>query len=393
MALPLTETKVIDLTRLLPGPFCTLLLADMGAEVIKVEEPKRGDYVRWMPPLMENGESVSHFLLNRNKKSVAIDLKTREGKEMLMEMAQWTDVLVESFRPGVMGRLGLSYETLEEVNPGIVYCSITGYGQTGPYRDWVGHDINYIGYAGLLYGTGHSDGPPVVPGAQIADCAGGGLMGALSILAALIERGRSGRGQHLDVSMTDGCVALNVANTGELFTRGVAPRRGELPLWGEQPYYSVYETLDGQYMAVGAIEGKFWARLCELLGLPELAERQFDFQDYPRIKEELREKFKEKTRDDWARIFEGEEACVSPVKSLDEVMKDPQVEARDMVTKMDGPDGKPTKTLGMPIKFSRTPSEIRSPAPSLGEHTDEILGRFGCSEEELAGLREKGIIR
>jgi crotonobetainyl-CoA:carnitine CoA-transferase CaiB-like acyl-CoA transferase len=387
MALPLEGMKVIDLTRLLPGPYGTMLLADMGADVIRVEDPKVGDTLRFLPPITASGMGIHFHIVNRNKRSIALDLKQREGRELLLELAGWADVLVEQFRPGVMDQLGLGYETLSEVNPSIVYCSITGYGQDGPYRLMVGHDINYLGYAGVLNATGSADGPPVICGVQIADLAGGGMFSAMSILMAYIHVQKSGRGQHLDVSMTDGSVSWLSVNTGELFTTGTAPERGSNLLNGAMPFYNVYQAADG-YMAVGALEGKFWKRLCEVLGRPEYADTQFG--EIDEIFEFLREKFKQKTRAEWMEIFSGEDACVSPVLNMAETAQDPQVLHRQMVLEVEDEKVGPMRTLGIPFKFSLTPGEIRRSAPTLGEHTDEVLEMLGCSPDDIQKLRERG---
>jgi crotonobetainyl-CoA:carnitine CoA-transferase CaiB-like acyl-CoA transferase len=391
MPLPLEGMRVLDLTRLLPGPFGTMLLADMGADVIKVEEPRGGDYARFTPPFASSGMSMFHHIVNRNKRSIAVDLKQKDGRELVLELAGWAEVLVEQFRPGVMERLGLDYDTIREVNPSIIYCSITGYGQDGPYRDVAGHDLNYLGYAGILDATGHAGGPPVICGAQIADLAGGGMFSALSILMAYVHMKATGDGQHLDVAMTDGCISWLAANTGELFTSGVAPRRGEQVLWGATPCYNVYEAADG-YMAVGALEGKFWKRTCELLGKPEYADMQFSFERYDEIFAWFRARFKEKTRAEWVEVFGDEDTCVSPVLNMSEMAEDPQVLHRQMVVEVDDDKLGRVNTLGIPFKFSLTPGEIRSSAPVLGEHTDDILAMLGCSLAEVERLRAGGAV-
>lgn len=387
MAMPLEGMKVIDLTRLLPGPYGTTLLADMGADVIRVEDPKVGDTLRFLPPITASGMGIHFHIVNRNKRSIALDLKQREGRELLLELATWADVMVEQFRPGVMDQLGLGYETISEVNPSIVYCSITGYGQDGPYRSMVGHDINYLGYAGVLGITGSPDGPPVVCGVQIADLAGGGMFSALSILMAYIHVQKTGRGQHLDVSMTDGSVSWLSVNTGELFMGGNAPERGSNLLNGAMPFYNVYEAADG-YMAVGALEGKFWKRVCEVMGRPEYAETQFG--EIDEIFEFLREKFRQKTRAEWMEIFAEEDACVSPVLDMAETAQDPQVLHRKMVLEVEDEKIGAMRTLGIPFKFSLTPGEIRRSAPALGEHTDEVLQMLGCSPDDIEKLRQSG---
>jgi len=392
MSLPLEDLRVLDLTRLLPGPFCTLLLADMGADVIKVEDPGMGDYLRWNPPLGSSGMSLHFHTINRNKRSIALDLKKKEGRELLLELAGWAEVLVEQFRPGVMDRLGLGYEVVKEVNPSIVYCSITGYGQDGPYRDVAGHDINYLGYAGVLGLTGHADGPPVISGVQIADLGAGGMYGALSILMAYIHVLKTDEGQHLDVSMLDGSVSWLTINTGEFFAGGEAPGRGEQVLHGLWPCYNIYPAADG-YMAVGALEEKFWRRTCELLGRPEYAAEQFNAGKRDELFSWLSGELSKKTRAQWMEIFADEDCCVSPVLSLDEVSRDPQVMHRKMMVQVDDDKLGRATTLGIPVKFSRTPGEIRSSAPFQGENTDEVLRMLGCSTEEIERLKEEGVVK
>ncbi len=391
MTMPLSEMKVVDLTRLLPGPFCTHILADLGADVVRVEDPVIGDYLRMQPPLTRSGMSVHFHVINRNKRSIAIDLKKTQGRELLLELATWADVLVEQFRPGVMERLGLGYETVREVNPSIIYCSITGYGQDGPYKDIAGHDINYLSYAGVLGISGRKGGPPQISGVQIADVGAGGLFGAFSILAAYIHRLKSGEGQHLDVSMLDGSVSWLTVNTGEVLLGGKAPDRGTMFLHGGLPCYNVYEAKDG-YISVGALEGKFWKRLCEILGKPEYTEEQFNTEKHEEIFKWLEETFKQKTKDEWMEIFQNEDACVSPVLDLSEVCANPQVFHRKMIIDIDDEKAGKMKTIGIPVKFSRTPGSIRRSAPYLGEHTDEILRMIGCSDEEIEGLINDGVV-
>jgi crotonobetainyl-CoA:carnitine CoA-transferase CaiB-like acyl-CoA transferase len=392
MPLPLEGMHVLDLTRLLPGPYCTMLLADMGADVIKVEDTAGGDYLRFNPPVVSSGMSIHFHVLNRNKRSIAVDLKRKEGRELLMELAGgWANVLVEQFRPGVMERLELDYDAVKEVNPGLVYCSITGYGQDGPYRDIAGHDINYLGYAGVLGATGPAGGPPTLSGVQIADLGGGGMFGALSILMAYTHFLQTGKGQHVDVSMMDGSLSWLTINTGEVLVDGPAPPRGSQLLWGATPCYNVYECADG-YMAVGAIEAKFWVRMCELLGRPEYADQQLTFEKFDEMFAWLRDTFKQKTRDEWMELFGCEDVCVSPILDLDEVPKNPQVAHREMITEVDDDKLGRMKTIGIPFKFSETPGEIRTSAPSLGEHTDEVLKTLGCSADEIARLRAGGIV-
>jgi len=392
---PLEGIKILDLTRLLPGPYGTMLLGDLGAEVIKIEEPERGDYARWNPPQI-NRVGSRHLLLNRNKKSLTLNLKAPEGKAVLRRMVeQGADVLIEQFRPGVMERLGVGYKDLEKVNPRIIYCSLTGYGQDGPYRDLAGHDLNYIGIAGVLGLTGQKGGSPVIPGIQIADLIGGGLYAVIGILSALMARQKTGRGQYVDISMLDGVVSLLPDSAALYFAEGKAPRAGERRLGGGLPQYQVYQTQDGKYLAVGALEEKFWANLSRLIGRPEWAEK-IPRELEPRceeIQKEMARLFKTKTQKEWLDLLMHEDTCVTAVQSLDEVFADPQVRSRQMLVETTHPKAGRVRQIGVPIKFSETPGEIRMPAPEIGEHTEEILGELGFAQEDIDRLRKMGVIR
>ncbi|MFC2948049.1 CaiB/BaiF CoA transferase family protein [Virgibacillus sediminis] len=374
--MPLTSIRILDLTRLLPGPYCTLILADFGAEVIKVEEPLYGDYARAEEPKLDEDSAFFHSI-NRNKKSVSIDLKSKEGKEQFLKLAEEADVVVESFRPGVMDRLGLGYEVLKEVNPSLVYCAITGYGQTGPYALRAGHDINYISYAGLLYLMGESDRGPVVPATQIADIGGGALPATVGILLAVIEQQKTGKGQFVDVSMMDGAISWLQTILPDYFASNKEEKRGELALSGGKACYSVYETKDKGYLAVGALEEKFWRKFCEVIGREDF----IPLLDAPvaeqhRLKYEIQQIISLKTRDEWLQLFSGTETCVTPVLSIEEIASDPQVKAREMIQELDHPALGKVKQIGFPIKLSGTPAEIRTKAPGLGEHNEQILGKL-----------------
>jgi crotonobetainyl-CoA:carnitine CoA-transferase CaiB-like acyl-CoA transferase len=389
--MPLTGIKILDLSRLLPGPFCTMLLGDLGAEVIKVEDPRMGDPSRLVPPFLKS-ESAAFLSLNRNKKSLALDLKSDAGREIVARLARRSDVLVEQFRPGVTGRLGIGYDDLAVVNPRLIYCSLTGYGQTGPYRTRPGHDLNYLAYAGILGCTGPRDGPPVPPAVQVADCTGG-LLAAIGILAALRARSRTGKGQHVDAAMLDGAVSLLNLHAGSHFA-GEAQRRGAMKLSGGMPSYGVYETKDGRHVALGALEPKFWLRFCELTGRDDLAPLQLaEGGDAQRLQRELEALFRERTCAEWIRLLETEDVCLAPVNSLEEVFQDPQIEARGMVTTMEHADLGSIRQLGIPLRFSETPGSFRLPPPRLGEHTDEVLRNLGYSPERLRDLRKRGTIR
>jgi crotonobetainyl-CoA:carnitine CoA-transferase CaiB-like acyl-CoA transferase len=394
-ALPLSDVRILDLTRLLPGGFCTLLLGDLGADVIKVEDTGAGDYVRWAPPFYGEEEHASlgtrsalYLSLNRNKRSVRIDLKQESGQQALLKMAEKADVLVESFRPGVLDRLGVGYDRLKEANPALVYCPITGYGQDGPNRDRAGHDQNYLGLAGILGLTGDKDGPPVQAAGQMADLGGGALMAAVGILAALNEAKRSGEGQIVDVSMTDGALSWMAMVAGQYLCDGVVPKRGELPLAGRLVCYRPYEAADG-WVSCGALEQKFWAAWCNGVGREDLIAHQFDPPGSD-AHTAVAEVFKSRTRAEWKAFNDEHDCCIEPILEMDEVLESDHVRERDMVLTYDQPELGEVRQLGVPVKLSRTPGGVHRPAPALGEHTAEVLGEAGLSEEEVAALVESG---
>ena len=379
-AKPLSGIRVLDLTRLLPGPVATLHLADMGADVIKVENREEGDYARSLSSLLFR-------LVNRNKRAIRLDLKRREGREVFLRLAKDADVLVESFRPGVMAKLALDYETVASVNERMVYCSITGYGQDGPYAGRAGHDINYIGYAGVGDQIGTSE-EPVVPNFQIADLLGGALVPAMGILAALIEARASGRGRHVDVAMTDAVLAHAILPLIGYLERGKAPERGTGMLGGGLPCYNLYKTRDGRTMAVGALERKFWETLCDILGCPELKERHVVYgEDARRVKERVAAIFATRTQDEWAEVFSETDCCVSPVLTIGESLENEQLRARGMVVKKEG-----VAQFAPPLKFSEFEFKILRAAPEPGEHTDEILGAAGYDRTQIDALRNSGVI-
>ncbi len=396
MTLALDGLTVLDLSRLLPGPFCSLLLADFGADVIKVEDTGVGDYVRWSPPHYDGAEETARgalFLaLNRGKRSIRINLKSEQGKEVLLRLVRDADVLLESFRPGVLDRLGVGYDVLRTHNPRLIYCAITGYGQDGPNRDRSGHDINYLGLNGLLGLTGDGDGPPVQAAGQIADIGGGSLMAAVGILVALRERERSGEGQLVDCSMFDGALSWLAMVAAETFATGRAPRRGELQLAGRFTCYRPYQCADG-YVSLGALEPKFWQAWCQGVGREDLLGHQFDppGSDAHRAVSEI---FRQRSRDQWRTFASEYDCCLEPILELDEVLDSELVRAREMVVSLRQPGSeKPVRQLGTPVKLSRTPAQPgRSPGPALGEHTDEVLGQAGYSAAEIAELHEAGAI-
>jgi crotonobetainyl-CoA:carnitine CoA-transferase CaiB-like acyl-CoA transferase len=395
---PLEGIRVLDLTRLLPGGFCTLLLADLGADVLKVEDTAGGDYIRWMPPYYggdnqrADGTASAYFLgLNRNKRSLKLNLKHEEGRDILLRLAEDHDVLVESFRPGVMDRLGVGYEALQKRNPALVYCGISGYGQNSPLRDRSGHDTNYLALAGLLGLTGHRDGPPVQSAGQIADIGGGGLMAAVGILAALHERERSGTGQVVDISMTDGAISWLAMVIARFFCEKHTPKRGELELAGGILCYFPYETKDGGWMSLGALEPKFWKAWCEGVERPDLIEKQFE---HPQSDAgaEVAGIFRERTRDEWTAFAGDHDCCLEPVLDLEEALAHENVIARHMVVELNQPGIGPIRQAGFPIALSRTPAGIERPAPALGEQTDEVLAAIGYDSERIEKLRAEGVV-
>ncbi len=397
MSGPLAGLKVLDLSRLLPGGFCSLLLADLGADVLKVEDTGMGDYVRWSPPYLEGAEdsarSALFLALNRNKRSIRLDLKSDGGREVLLRLAREHDVLLESFRPGVLDRLGVGYERLKRENAGLVYCAITGYGQDGPKRDAAGHDQNYLALGGLLGLTGEAGGPPVQSAVQIADVGGGALMAAVGILAALRERERSGEGQVVDVSMFDGALAFLAMTAAQTLLDGAAPRRGLLPLSGLFACYRPYETRDGGWVACGALEPKFWQAWCRGVGREDLVEQQFAApgSDGVRAVEQV---FRSRTRAEWEAFAADHDCCVEPVLELPEALDSELVRAREMVVELEQPGAAaPVKLLGLPIKLGRTPGDpARAPGPALGQHTDAVLAALGYGADEIAALKASGAV-
>ncbi len=385
MTAPLEDIRVLDLSRLLPGPYCSMLLLHLGAEVIKVEDPERGDYTRQMPPFVGQ-ESVYFLALNRGKRSFAVNLKTDEGRKAFLRLAETADVVLEGFRPGTADRLGVGYQAVSAVNPRIVYCSISGYGQDGPYRLRAGHDVNYIALGGLLGLTGMAGGPPVIPAVQIGDLTGG-TFAALAIVAALLARERTGRGQYLDVAMLDTVVAwlpmLVAWQAG-----GGRAERGRLPLSGGFPCYQVYETRDGGFMSLGALEPHFWANFCRVVGREDLIPHQFDEAHIP----DVQAIFQSRSRDEWVEVLAGLDVCCEPVKSLDEALNDLQVGHRGMVREVPHPAGKRLPQLGSPLRLEGAERVCQRPAPRLGEHTAELLRGLGYADQEIATLQAQGVV-
>ncbi|WP_417728492.1 CaiB/BaiF CoA transferase family protein [Roseovarius sp.] len=383
--------RILDLTRLLPGSFCTQLLADMGAEVIKIEEPGRGDYNREFEPINVK-ESGSFLLLNRNKKSVTLNLKTDEGKAIFRDLAAEADVLVEGFRPGVMARLGLDYETLSAVNPRLVYCAISGFGQDGPYRLMPGHDLNYLALAGGLRLFADREGRPIVPGLSIADVGGGSQMAATGILGALLARNRTGAGQFVDISMTDGAFSWLAYHGADWLFAGINPRGGTRPFLGQAPCYNVYECGDERWVALGIIEAHFWERFCRAVGLGDLIADQWPEGVAAKAQfSRLNALFRTRDRDQWVADLAGADVPFSAIYDVGEAFDDPQIRARNMVLEVEHPIEGRIPQLGFPIKLSGTPCDIRTPPPLLGEHTDEVLREAGYDAARIADLARRNV--
>lgn len=388
--LPLSGVRVLDLSRLLPGGYATMLLADLGADVVKVEEPGRGDYMRWMPPLTSTGGSAAHLALGRGKRSVSVNLRTDEGREVLSDLAAGADVLIESFRPGVLGRLGVGYDALSGRNPGLVYAAISGYGQKGPYAQTAGHDINYLAYAGALSVSGDPKTGPRQPGLQIGDMAGG-MAAVIAVLSALRVREETGRGQFCDVSMTDVVLPWLTTQLAGLATNASVPGLGTEALNGGLACYRVYECAGDGHVAVGALEPRFFAELLDGLGLPEeLNSAHLDPDRQDELAARIATTFTGRTRDRWMEIFGGRDACVAPVNDMREAVED----GRARGTVADGwfPGGESFPRTGVVPHLAGTPGEVGGHPSPLGADTDALLAETGRTVEEVTALRDAGAI-
>jgi crotonobetainyl-CoA:carnitine CoA-transferase CaiB-like acyl-CoA transferase len=372
--------KIIDLSRMLPGPYCSMILADHGARVIAIEDKR----------FMADDLLISP--VNRNKDHMTLNLKTGEAKEIFFRLMRNADVLMEGFRPGVTKRLGIDYEALKKINPRIIYCSITGYGQDGPYRDMAGHDVNYLSFSGVLDLIGEKDGPPCIPGIQIADLVGGGMNAAIGILLALVARARTGEGQYIDISMTDGMVGLLPIPLHLLQKDGRVPSRSDTLLSHRYACYNVYETADGRYISIGAVENRFWMNLCELLGVPEYGALQYDEDRREELLDFLRKTFKKKTLDEWIAVLGERDVCWGKVQNITEALNEKLFAARGMVREIKDKGGISRAVLGIPIKLSETPGSIRTAPVEFGESTKKILEEIGYTEREIEGFVKKGVV-
>ncbi|MHA1254116.1 MAG: CaiB/BaiF CoA transferase family protein [Promethearchaeota archaeon] len=407
MTLPLENITILDLSRLLPGPYCSMILSDLGANVTRVEDPKY-PYSNPMPFYQKGRyrESAFNSIIMRNKKSITLNLKKEKALEIFYELVKQADVVLDTFRPQVMNKLKIDYDTLAKINPSIICCSLTGYGQNGPYSQIAGHDLNYVGICGILelnkersiFGKDNLERKPLVPGIQAADI-GGGLVSAIGILGALFEREMNPKkeGQFVDVSMTDSVFSFMPMEAATYFSRIVNKESGEpkIPkfLHGEVPFYSVYKTKDDKFLSVGVIEVKFWQELCRGLGRDDLLQKgTVQGEEKERVFEEIKKEFLKKTQKEWMEIFINRDACVMPVHSFSEACEDPQIKARNMVVNLKHEKFGEIPNIASPIKMSRTPLKIRSLAPKIGEHTKEVLKSLNYTDEEIRNFKKKGII-
>ncbi|GBC60239.1 carnitine dehydratase [Desulfonema ishimotonii] len=376
----LSGVRVLDLSRLLPGPYCSMILADHGAEVIAIEGRRFRD----------DGFFVT--TVNRNKKHMSLNLKTDEGREIFFRLVEEADVLIEGFRPGIVRKLGVDYGTVRKISPEIIYCSITGYGQTGAARDRAGHDVNYLGYSGVLDLIGEPDRPPSIPGVQIADIAAGGMNAAIGILLALLARDKTGKGQYIDISMTDGMAGLLPVALFLYQRTGKIPGRADGLLSHRYACYNTYETADGRHLSVGALENRFWKRLCEHMKAPEYIPLQYDEGRRREILDFMRRAFRQKTLAEWDAQLSDLDVCYGPVRNLAEVLQDPLLREREMVVEIPGKNGDRATVLGVPVKLSGTPGAVRTPPVEFGESTATLLRRLGYTGEKIKLLSAKGVI-
>ena len=400
MAGPLEGIQVLELVRVAPGAFCTMMLADMGAEVLKIETPPSEEQAEEQTE--EAARRAAFSFVNRNKRSLAVNLKQLEGQKILQQLAASADVLIEGFRPGVMARLGGDYATLSALNPRLIYCSLSGFGQDGPYRDRPAHDINYLSLGGVLNLIGEPDHPPAIPLNIVADYAGASMHGVVGILLALLARQRTGRGQLVDVSYLDTTVSLLAATPAvrDFFSKSSTCGRGEGALGGSYPYYSTYETADGKLLSVGCTEPWLWQNFCKAIGREDLGRFALRGEHFASVadraaqqaKTEVQAILRTKTRDAWFAFFQDKNVCVGPVYTVAETFQDPQVQARQMVVDVDDARYGKVRQAGIAIKLSDTPGSIRHVAPTVGEHTEDVLRALGYGAADRARLRQEGIV-
>ena len=392
----LSGISILDLTMLAPGPYATLLLGDLGANIIKIESPNYIDRVRYRAPLINELKSEGYggyfSILNRNKKSLVLDLKKDEGKEIFYNLAKKADVIIESFRPGVKHRLKIDYETIKKINPQIIYCSLTGYGQEGPYKNLPGHDLNYISLSGLVSLNASRGGEPILPSTQVADF-GGAMSAVISILSALIARDKHGEGQYLDIALMDVSFSWILSSYIDYFLTSKLPIPAGERLTGGHPGYNVYKTKDGKFISLCALEEKFWENLFDYFKKPEYKDQKLIEIKGKEIKKFLENKFLEKNRDNWVKELKDLDVCVMPVLEMNEVRDDPQVSKRQIFKEFKDKELGTISQIMTPLKLSRTPIEVRCRAPLLGENSDEILSKLGYKNQEIEEFRRKNVIK
>jgi len=389
---PLLGIKILDLTRLLPGPMASQMLADMGADVIKIEDPKAPDYARFFFP-QKGGMAISYINLNRSKKSLAIDLKSEEGRKIFYQLAKEADIVLDSFRPGVLAKLQLDYDTVKAHNPRIIYVAVTGYGQDGPYAHRAGHDLNYIGYTGMLGLNGTKESGPVMPSVQIADMAGGSYPTVIACLSALLARGRTGEGQFVDVAMTDCALPLMSMVMGDYLNFGQVYHREEPFLSGGLAHYNLYACSDGRHVALGSLEPKFWQGFCMLINRPEWIGRMLpQAEEVAALKKDLAALFLTKTRDEWVALAEPADICLTPILDMDEVENNEYIRHRHLIITSEHPAYGTVKGINQPIQFKGTPTAPAWAAAMLGEDNTAILQDLGYTEEEIARLRAAKVV-
>jgi alpha-methylacyl-CoA racemase len=390
MSLPLSGLKILDFSTLLPGPYATQLLADMGAEVLRVEAPSRPDLLKMMPP-MAGKVSAAHASINRNKKSIAIDLKHASAKAIIADLLSEYDIVIEQFRPGVMARLGLGFKQLSEIQNKLIYCSITGYGQTGPYKDRAGHDINYLALSGLASYSGRKDTGPVLSGTQIADIAGGSHHAVMAILASVIQRSATGKGQYLDISMSDAALALNT-----MFGAGAVVSKKDPTCGGEMLngglFYDYYETQDGRYLSIGSLEPNFAAGLLSELELQSFMNKIADPRPESQraLREAITDKIKSQAMSHWQTVFAAIDVCVEPVLTLNEAAANEHFVARGMITTATDNDGNSIPQINSALPFRR---EMHQAGAQLGEHTTSALAEVGYDSDAIEALRSAKCIK
>lgn len=392
MAGPLSSLKVLDFSTLLPGPFGTMVLADLGADIIRIESPTRPDMVRIMPPMVGN-VSAAHAYLNRSKRSVAIDLKKPQGVELVYQMVKEYDIIVEQFRPGVMKKLGVDYEALKAINPNIIFCSITGYGQDGPYRDRAGHDLNYLAIAGMTSYNGRRNGGPQPMAFQAADVAGGSCHAVMAILAAVIHRQQTGEGQYIDISMTDAAFSLHALTAPSALQTGDSPDLENTQLNGGS-FYDCYETADGRWFSVAGLEPQFFSQFCAAIERPDLSGLGFAMAPdiVGKLKADIAQEMKKKTFAQWQDVFINVDSCSEPVLNFIEASEHPQMKARGMVVDVNDATGGSHRQVASPFKFSSTQPSYRFAGAALGAHTDELLAEIGVAADGIEALRKEGVV-